>query len=174
MNPAIRKCLRSLRNSILLRTRYRTVCAGQNVYIGAGTRMRPHAVTIGDNVSIGQCCRFEARQIRIGNNVMIASNVGIVDRNAHDVRTVGQPFCATSPAVGLPTIIEDDVWIGFAAIILSGVTIDEGAIVAAGSVVVEDVPRYTIVASPKATVIGQRFDAEAAQLHRQLLREPTT
>ena len=52
-----------------------------------------------------------------------------------------------------PIIIKDNVWIGMSAIILKGVTVGEGAIVAAGSVVTKDVPPHTIVAGVPARVI---------------------
>lgn len=57
-----------------------------------------------------------------------------------------------------PIIINDDVWIGDKAFILSGVTIGQGAIVAAGSVVVKDVPPYSIVGGNPAKIIKYRFN----------------
>ena len=57
-------------------------------------------------------------------------------------------------------IIEDDVWIGFRSTILSGVTIGQGAIVAAGSVVTKSVPPYAIVGGVPAKVISYRFESE--------------
>lgn len=55
-------------------------------------------------------------------------------------------------------IVEDDVWIGYGAIILSGVHIAQGAVIAAGSVVTKDVPAYAIVAGNPAKVIKYRFE----------------
>lgn len=54
-------------------------------------------------------------------------------------------------------IIEDDVWIGFRATLMSGIRVGKGAIIAAGSVVVKDVPEYSIVAGVPAKVIKYRF-----------------
>jgi galactoside O-acetyltransferase len=54
-----------------------------------------------------------------------------------------------------PVKIEDKVWIGFNSIILKGVTVGEGAIVGAGSVVTKDVPPYTIVAGNPARIIRE-------------------
>jgi virginiamycin A acetyltransferase len=63
------------------------------------------------------------------------------------------------------TIIGNDVWIGYDSLIMPGVKIGDGAIVAARSVVVKDVPAYTIVGGNPAGVIKQRFsEAEIAQL----------
>ena len=55
-------------------------------------------------------------------------------------------------------VLEDDVWIGYRATILSGVHIGQGAIIAAGSVVVKDVPPYAIVGGVPASIIKYRFD----------------
>ena len=59
-----------------------------------------------------------------------------------------------------PIIVEDDVWIATNALILSGVTIGRGAIVAAGAVVVKDVPPYAIVGGNPAKILKYRFPLE--------------
>jgi chloramphenicol O-acetyltransferase type B len=60
-------------------------------------------------------------------------------------------------------VIQDDAWIGAGSIILPGVTIGEGAVVAAGSVVTKDVPSYTVVAGVPARPI-KRIDLEKGEL----------
>lgn len=65
-------------------------------------------------------------------------------------------------------ILEDDVWIGLHAMILSGVRIGQGAIVAAGSVVANDVPPYSIVAGNPAKVVKKRFSDEIIEVLLQL------
>ena len=57
-------------------------------------------------------------------------------------------------------IIGDDVWIGYRATILDGVTIGQGAVVAAGAVVTKNVPPYAVVAGIPARVVRKRFDEE--------------
>jgi acetyltransferase-like isoleucine patch superfamily enzyme len=59
-----------------------------------------------------------------------------------------------------PIILQDDVWIGERALILSGVTVGQGAVVAAGAVVTKDVPPYAIVGGVPAKVIKYRFGQE--------------
>ena len=60
-------------------------------------------------------------------------------------------------------VIDDDVWIGFRAIILSGVHIGQGAVIAAGAVVVKDVPSYAVVGGVPAKVIKYRFNDKVIQ-----------
>ena len=63
------------------------------------------------------------------------------------------------------TVIGNDVWIGYESVILPGITIGDGAIIAAKSVVTKDVPAYRVVGGNPAGIIKQRFsDAEIAQL----------
>jgi acetyltransferase-like isoleucine patch superfamily enzyme len=86
--------------------------------------------------------------VRIGNRVLIAAHVVITSRG----HPVALPrYGKTEDA---PISIEDDVWIGAGAIILPGITIGAGSIVAAGAVVTRSVERYTIVAGVPAKPIG--------------------
>lgn len=59
-----------------------------------------------------------------------------------------------------PIVLEDDVWIGYGATVLSGVTLGKGSVVGAGALVCGDVPSYAIVAGIPAKVIRYRFDDE--------------
>jgi len=69
-------------------------------------------------------------------------------------------------------VIESDVWLGYAVIVLTGVTIGRGAIVAAGSVVTKDIPPYTIAVGVPARVVGQRFaDAITIARHEAAIRD---
>ena len=60
-------------------------------------------------------------------------------------------------------VLEDDVWIGYRATVLSGVRIGQGAVVAAGSVVTQDVPAYAIVGGVPAKVLRYRFPEQVRQ-----------
>lgn len=68
-----------------------------------------------------------------------------------------------------PIIVEGDNWIGANSIVLKGVTIGEGSIIAAGSVVTKDVPPYSIVGGVPARVIKMRFNDEEIKKHKELL-----
>ena len=83
--------------------------------------------------------------MRIGRGVKIGWDVVILDTDLHGH--------SGRPAVSTPVVIDDNVWIGCRALILKGVHIGKGAIVAAGAIVTSDVPPLAVVASPKAEVI---------------------
>ena len=73
------------------------------------------------------------------------------------------------PEDDLGVVIEDDVWVGTRAIILHGVTIGRGAVVAAGAVVAKNVPPYSIVGGVPAKVIKFRWDVATILEHELLL-----
>jgi acetyltransferase-like isoleucine patch superfamily enzyme len=136
----------------------------------------PHELVIGDDVYIGKGCTIECDG-RIGDGTLIANRVGLVGRYDHDYRAIGVPI-RRAPWIGDPAAlvasrvdIGSDVWIGYGAIVLSGVSVGRGAIVAAGSVVTHDVSDYTIVAGNPARELGHRFDKSERLRHEQLLSD---
>lgn len=88
-------------------------------------------------------------EIAIGNHVAVAPEVCFLAAG-HDHKQLNLPDTAASIVVG------DYAWIGARSIILQSVTIGEGAVVAAGSVVTKDVPAYTVVGGCPARVIKER------------------
>lgn len=124
-------------------------------------------ITIGSSSYVGSGSRiWSGEEILIGNNVLISHNVNISDTNAHEIDHIeraqrfedlmknGHPTDKTSIQTA-PIIIEDHAWINFNAIILKGVTIGRGAIVAAGAVVTKDVAPFTVVGGNPAKVIKE-------------------
>lgn len=123
--------------------------------------------------------RDEGSVLKIGRFCSIARGVNVILGGDHRVDWVTTYPFMTFPhtwpeargAKGHPqskgnVVICNDVWIGYGSTILSGVTIGDGAVVGAMSVVTKDVEPYTIVAGNPARVIGKRFDSETV---RQLL-----
>ncbi|SFH17876.1 transferase hexapeptide (six repeat-containing protein) [Nitrosospira sp. Nsp14] len=168
-----------------LYTRYKTLgkgrylSYGKDLHIGKGTSLwAPKVLRIGNNVHIGKHVHIEANA-EIGDYCLVANQVAIVGRHDHDFSAIGFPIRYT-PWIGserFPSrfsdeiaIIESDVWLGYGAIILTGVKIGKGAIVAAGSTVTRDVASYSIVAGSPARVIGKRFESmEAVAAHEMAI-----
>lgn len=114
------------------------------------TFYNPSNIQIGEDSIIGEGVVLDGREkLSIGNHVAIASEVMIYNAE-HDVQH--EDF----HAVMEPIVIEDYVFIGPRAIILPGVTVKKGAIVAAGAVVTKDVESFDIVGGVPAKPIGKR------------------
>ena len=127
-------------------------------YYGADIQLFKGATLIlnGGYANIG--CQIRCRnKITIGKNVAIAHNVSIMDSDFHRIHDESGRHINPSR----PVVIGDNVWIGRNSIILKGVTIGEGAVIAAGSVVTKDVPANTIVGGVPARILRQ-IDTEKA------------
>jgi maltose O-acetyltransferase len=116
----------------------------------------PMQCDVGFNIKLGKgdlinynCVFLDCAEIRIGDHVLIGPGTNIVTAD-HPFDHEKRRDWVTSSR---PVIIEDDVWIGAGAIIISGVTIGARSIVGAGSVVTRDVPPDSIVAGNPAKVI---------------------
>lgn len=121
----------------------------------------PAGITLGKDTIIGDHAFLDGRdKLIIGDHVDIASEVMIYN-SEHDLNS--EAF----HAVTAPVTIEDYVFIGPRVIILPGVKIGKGAVVAAGAVVTKDVPEFTIVGGVPAQVIGER---KLKDLHYRLGR----
>jgi acetyltransferase-like isoleucine patch superfamily enzyme len=134
---------------------------------------------IGNYVYIGKQVHIEA-DCEIGNFVLIANRVAIVGRYDHDFRVVGFPV-RFAPWIGSDrfvssrkkdaVVIEDDVWIGYGAIILTGVKVGRGAIVGAGSLVTKDIEPYTIAIGVPAHFVGKRFSSnKQIEIHEKMIK----
>lgn len=121
-------------------------------------------ISIGSNTTIRANSKLSSvNNIQIGNYVIISNNVRVYDHNSHPTNPEERMnMCsdgfygdAWSPtrAENKPVVIDDNVWIGEYSLILKGVHIGKGSIVAANSVVTKDVPQYTIVAGNPAVVV---------------------
>ena len=163
-------CANQLRNIWLFHICHPWVRYGRNVHVQSSVVIfSPNKrIVLGNNVGIGQYCVIQT-DLEIGNDVMIAAHVGLIGRDAHTYTTPGVTMFAGARGDRFRVVIEDDVWIGFGAVVLSGVQIGRGAIVAAGAVVKADVPPYAIVSGNPAEVVRYRFSKEQITLHDRFL-----
>lgn len=122
------------------------------------------SLSLGDRTFVGKSTFAIATSVHIGNDVLIAWGCTIVDHDSHALRfsdrrdDVSNWYLGTkdwSQVAIAPVIINDKAWIGLNAVILKGVTIGEGAVVAAASVVTKDVAPWTVVAGNPARVVRE-------------------
>lgn len=126
------------------------------IYPGATIRIDQGWMETGCEVSFGSGCHiYEPRAgLAIGDHCMIGGGVLICGVNhGHAMRNIPMRQQAIEAA---PIVIGHDVWIGMGAIILPGVTIGDGAIVAAGSVVTSDIPSAAVVSGIPARIMKTR------------------
>lgn len=143
------------------------IVLGENVQMSAYTSLVSTRVvdgprlTVGDGSYLGYGVVISVgREVTLGRRVHIADRVFICDNPGHPLdarrRREHQPVDLDQVK---PVRLGDDVWVGTGAIILPGVTVGDGAVIGAGSVVTRDVPPNAIVAGNPARVVKQ-LDAE--------------
>mgnify|MGYP001810278187 CR=1 FL=1 len=123
-----------------------SINTGSYIAVGKKATLEFGSGYANNNVEI--CC---FKHIKIGNNVAISKDVIIRDSDSHVIN-------GNESNVTKPIIIGNNVWIGLRAIILKGVTIGDGAIIAAGAVVNKDVPEKCLVGGVPAKIIKRNVD----------------
>ncbi len=130
----------------------RDLVAGAFSYVGPGCE-------IGPRVSIGA-------YTMIGPGVRVLGNDHVFGRPGTAIIFGGRP-------PSKPTSIGNDVWIGAGAIVISGITIGDGAIIAAGAVVTKNVDAFVVVGGVPARQIKRRFDSSDDEaIHIDFLAQP--
>ena len=157
---------------------------GNNIFIGPHVRLyAPHHIRLGNNVRITSYCHIECN-CTIGDYSGLSSRVALIGRVDHDYRTVGVPFnfatyVGSSKMRGThlqeedEVTIEEDVWVGHQSIVLTGVRLRRGTIVATGSVVIGDTEPYSIVAGVPAKKVGERFTPDQIKIHERKIATGT-
>ncbi len=126
-----------------------TFNVNRGAYFGTGIN-----ISIGNNSSIGRNCQL-ANDVTIGNDVMMAPEVAIFSV-LHKTEDTTIPMRLQGNLTPKPVTIGDDVWIGQRAMIMPGVNIGNGVIIAAGAIVTKDVPDFSVVGGNPAKIIKQR------------------
>ena len=126
------------------------------------TESKNSKIELGDNVFVGGHTIFDCLQeIKVSDNVLISYECILSDHDSHSVETKKREMdlyrfqnkkMNWDQVSSKPIFIKKNAWIGMRSIILKGVTVGEGSIVAAGSVVTKDVPDYNLVAGNPAVI----------------------
>ncbi|SEG18671.1 acyltransferase [Flavobacterium urumqiense] len=113
-----------------------------------------YPINIGNGVFIGACSSFDITLgITIKDSCMIAQGCKFID---HDHGVALGTLMKLQKGVSFPIVLEKDVWLGCNVVVLKGVCIGEGAVVAAGSVVIKSIPAYEIWGGVPAKFIKKR------------------
>lgn len=140
---------------IVLTIRSRKIKIGKNFKCGSYCSLSPkNSIIIGNNFFMGRNGHLASNLI-IGNDVMCGSYVAFVGGD-HKVDEINTLIRLSGRDEFKTTIVSDNVWIGHGSIIMHGVKIEQGAVVAAGSVVTKDVPENAIVGGNPAKLIRYR------------------
>jgi acetyltransferase-like isoleucine patch superfamily enzyme len=168
--------LKRARDIYLVRLKWRKYTLGKGFHAGRRVVLwAPNELKIGNDCYIGRYSQIEC-DAEIGHSVIMANMVSFVGRYDHHFRHVGTPTRLSRQirdtdydwkGNDIMVTVGDDVWIGYGAIILSGVTIGEGSVIAAGAVVTKNVEPYTVVGGNPAQKICDRFkNSDDLHLHR--------
>lgn len=117
-------------------------------------------ISIGSNSRIHGTCIHAYQSISIGRNCLIAANCHIIDSNGHDLSFITPENRINTVGHSRPVVIEDNVWIGINCVILPGVTIGNGSIVSACSVVSQDIPPNVIACGNPAVALERKYNSQ--------------
>ena len=146
-----------------LASRFLYFKSGEGCIFSPGVKiLTPNQISIGNNTFLGRnvmisTSRSGGSPISIGNDVMLAQNVQVIGGN-HEFKSLDLPMRLQGEGKQGAISIGNDVWLGAGCIVLTGVTIGDGSIVAAGSVVTKDVAPYSIVGGNPAKFIKTRIN----------------
>lgn len=166
---------RALAREVFMRTwsapRFGVSRFGSGCRIANSCIIRRGSLEMGMGSFVGPQCFIQV-PTRLGNHVMLAARVAAVGGN-HRMDLVGTPMSLSGREHSDPVIVEDDVWVGYGAIMLAGARIGRGSVVAAGAVVVGAIPDGVVVGGIPARVIRRRFASEADEAwHWTCLEQP--
>jgi acetyltransferase-like isoleucine patch superfamily enzyme len=165
-----KEVLKQVRAWVLVRFRYKGARVGRSFHVGQSVSIGPGFVA-GDYVYVGPHSQLSP-QVHLGHYSSLSAYVAIVGSD-HNYDNPGVPIIFSGRPPSCVTTIGADVLIGHGAILLRGITIGNGAVVGAGSVVTKDVPPYAIVVGLPAKILRYRFDERERMVHEEMLAQPT-
>lgn len=150
--------------------KWRRYQLGKGFHAGAGVHLWAlNKIKTGKYCYLGRGSQIEC-DVEFGDYVFTGNNVAFVGRYDHNYTETGKPILLSTrikdpdydwKGIGNVTIVEDDVWIGYGSIVLSGARISQGSIIAAGSVVTKDVEPFSIYGGVPARKLKDRFSTPA-------------
>jgi acetyltransferase-like isoleucine patch superfamily enzyme len=121
-------------------------------------------IRIGENTIIHGACIHAWQSVEIGKNCLIAANCQIFDANGHDLSFENVANRINTNGETRPVVIKDNVWLCVNSVVLPGVTIGEGSVISANSVVADDIPPMSLArGNPAAVIKDFRQDARATE-----------
>jgi acetyltransferase-like isoleucine patch superfamily enzyme len=151
-----------------LRSSVRSNPLGPNHPVVLSTWQAGATLQIGANFAMTGGTICAAEEIIIKNNVIVGANTTIIDTDFHPL-TPEQRIVKPSDGKTCRIVIEDDVFVGMNCLVLKGVTIGQGSVVGAGSVVTKDVPSRVIVAGDPAQILRELSSRQDEFWHRRNL-----
>jgi acetyltransferase-like isoleucine patch superfamily enzyme len=146
---------------------------GKNIIFNPFDSFSYGTIEFGSYIYIGPGAYFHSTHscIKIGCKVMFGPNVSLLggDHNTSKLGEYMYDVKEKNHKTDAPIIIEDDVWVGANVIILKGVTIGTGSIIAAGSIVTKSYEAYSIIGGVPAKLIRKRFSEDELIVHKSKL-----
>ncbi len=155
-SPSLRQFARNFK-MFFFRKAYRLKNVDKTFYMGGLSRVS-RDFKAGKYTFMNYGCDI-CPKVQVGSYVMFAPRV-IITGSDHDITVSNMPMYFTKRPELKNTVIGDDVWLGARTIVMAGVSIGDGSVVAAGSVVTKNVEPYTVVGGVPAKLIRKRFETE--------------
>lgn len=140
-------------NNLVLTSSSRYTALGVRQPVVIRTLARGAEIVIGANTGMSGCTICAQTSVRIGANCLIGSGVTIVDTDFHPLDPNNRRFQSLDKANSRPVVIEDNVFVGGASIILKGVRIGKDSVIGAGSIVTSDIPSGVVAGGNPCRVL---------------------
>lgn len=162
----IKARLKALRAWLRFGRKRSSYLIGQNFHFGSNVQIFP-GFACGNRVYVGHHTEI-GPDVQIGHFTSISAYVAMIG-NDHKFSSPGVPIVDSGRPLPVKTLVGHDVLIGWGSVILRGVRIGNGAVIAAGSVVTKDVAAYDVVGGNPAVSIKRRFTQEEIANHDSYL-----